>query len=109
MLRDYKIYLDDVLESIRRIEIYTSGLNREEFEKNILVRDGVIHNLMIIGEAVKHIPAPLKKEHPQIEWKKIAGLRDILIHGYFSINFTILWDIIITKIPELKVLLKEIA
>jgi len=101
-MRDYKLYLDDILEAAKRIEKYTKDLTSEKFEKNNLVIDGVVRNLEIIGEAVKNLPANVKDKHPDIEWKKIAGLRDILAHEYFGIDMKILWDIIENKLPDLK-------
>ena len=105
-MRDYKLYLDDILEATTRIEKYTKELTLEKFKKDNLVIDGVVRNLEIIGEAVKNIPADVKDKHPDIEWKKIAGLRDILAHEYFGIDIEILWDIVDNKLPELK---KEIS
>lgn len=105
-MRDYKLYLDDILEAAKRIEKYTKGLTLERLKRNELTIDGVVRNLEIIGEAVKNIPANVKDKYPGIEWKKIAGLRDILAHEYFGIDLEILWDIIENKLPELK---KEIS
>lgn len=105
-MRDYKLYLDDILEAAKRIEKYTKGLTLEKLKRNELIIDGVVRNLEIIGEAVKNIPANIKDKYPDIEWKKIAGLRDILAHEYFGIDLEILWDIIENKLPELK---KEIS
>jgi uncharacterized protein with HEPN domain len=62
----------------------------------------VVRNLEIIGEAVKHLPKDVQKGYPHVEWKKIAGLRDILIHAYFGIDHDIVWDVVTNKIPELK-------
>ena len=67
-----------------------------------MVIDGVVRNLEVIGEAVKKIPQNVKIKSPKIEWKKIAGLRDILIHEYFGIDVEIVWDIVKNKIPKLK-------
>lgn len=105
-MRDYKLYLDDILEAAKRIEKYTKGLTLEKLKRNELIIDGVVRNLEIIGEAVKNIPANVKDKYPGIEWKKVAGLRDILAHEYFGIDLEILWDIIENKLPELK---KEIS
>lgn len=101
-MRDYKLYLDDIIEAAKRIEKYTKGLTLEKFKKDNLVLDGVVRNLEIIGEAVKNIPTNVKDKHPDIEWKKIAGLRDILAHEYFGIDIEILWDIVENKLPDLK-------
>lgn len=101
-MRDYKLYADDILEAIRKIERYTKGLSLPELKKKELVIDGVARNLEIIGEAAKNIPRLVKEKYPDIEWKKIAGLRDILAHEYFGVDLEVLWDIIKNKIPELK-------
>ena len=102
MQRDHRAYLKDILEAIRKIKKYTRNLTFEELTKDELVLDGVVRNLEIIGEAVKQIPAEIKNKNPDIEWKKIAGLRDILTHAYFGIDVAIVWDVIKNKIPELK-------
>jgi len=107
-MRDYQLYLDDILEAINRIEKYTAGLAFEKLEKNTLVLDGVVHNLEIIGEAVKNIPSQLKEKYPQVEWKKIAGLRDILAHEYFGIDLDVVWDIVKNKLPALKAQVSQI-
>lgn len=108
MSRDSKIYLDDIKDAIKRIEKYTRKANYDSFEKNQMLIDAVIRNLAIIGEAVKNLPQETKKQFPEIEWKKIAGLRDILVHAYFGINKKIVWDIVKNKIPELKKVLSNV-
>lgn len=102
MQRAYESYLKDILEAIRKIENYTENMSYEDFLKDELRQDGVVKNLEVIGEAVKNIPYDLKSKKPEIEWKKIAGLRDILTHGYFGINLEIVWDVTKNKIPDLK-------
>ncbi len=101
-MRDYKLYLDDILEAVKRIEEYTKGLPLEKMKKDTLVLDGVVRNLEIIGEAAKNIPVQIKERHYEIEWKKIAGLRDILAHEYFGIDLEVVWDIVKNKLPFLK-------
>lgn len=101
-MRDYNLYLEDILQAIGKIEKYTKGLSADKLKKQDLIVDGVVRNLEIIGEAAKNIPQDIKKKYPDVEWKKIAGLRDILAHEYFAIDLQILWDIIKNKLPELK-------
>lgn len=103
MPRDPSVYLDDILEAIRKIESYTKGLSYADFSKSEMAVDAVVRNLEIVGEAVKGLPAEIKRSYPEEEWKKIAGLRDILIHAYFGIDTKILWDVVINKMPKLKV------
>ena len=102
MPRDYKVYLEDIIEAIAKIERYMANLSFEEFSRKEIVIDATIRNFEIIGEAVKRIPENIKQKYPEVEWKKIAGLRDILIHEYSAIDLEILWDIIKNKLPEFK-------
>lgn len=85
-MRDSKVYIDDIKDAIKKIEEYTKEVTYPSFEKNQMLVDAVIRNLAIIGEAVKNLSQDIKKEFPAVEWKKIAGLRDILVHAYFGIN-----------------------
>jgi uncharacterized protein with HEPN domain len=101
-MRDYRLYLDDIIAAIKKIEKYSKGLTIQGLKKKSLVIDGIARNLEIIGEAAKNIPYPVKEKHPDIEWKKIAGLRDILAHEYFGVDVEVLWDIIKNKLPDLK-------
>lgn len=102
MSRDYKVYLDDILEAIGWIRIYTTGLSYEEFQDDRRTVDAVVRNLEIIGEAVKQIPENIRLQYPDIDWKKIAGLRDILIHNYFGIDLELIWDILENKLAPLE-------
>ncbi|HOD39026.1 MAG: hypothetical protein BWY32_01368 [bacterium ADurb.Bin243] len=106
--RDQLAYLEDILKSCEKIIKYINGKNFDEFSKDEMLADAVIRNLETIGEAVKHISESLKLSYSHIEWKKIAGLRDILIHEYFGINYKILWDITANKIKKLKSEIEEI-
>jgi uncharacterized protein with HEPN domain len=94
MPRDYKVFLEDILEAIRKISIYTDGLSLQAFTADAKTFDAVIRNLEIIGEAAKQIPEDVRAQSPEVEWRRIGRLRDLLIHHYFGIDAQIVWDII---------------
>jgi len=102
MPRDYRVYLDDIVEAIGKIEEYTRGFSLDDLRKNSMALDAVIRNLEIIGEAAKRIPEDVRRRHPEIEWKKVGGLRDILAHEYFGVDIEILWDIVRNKLGALR-------
>ena len=101
MSREWELYLEDILESCEKILRFTEGLTFEQFTNDERTYDAVVRNLEIIGEAAKHIPDDIRVVLPNIEWRKAAGLRDMLAHAYFGIDNDILWDIVRNKVPEL--------
>jgi uncharacterized protein with HEPN domain len=107
-MRDDKVYLTHILESMDYIESFVHP-GREEFFESRLIQDAVIRNLEIIGEAVKHISPEMRKEYENIPWREMAGLRDVLIHGYFGVDLRTVWGVVERELPRLKPLLKEIA
>lgn len=100
--KDPKIFLGHIMESIDRIESDTVGLSEAGFSEMPTVQDAVIRRLEIIGEAVRNIPKSFRSEHPEIPWKKIAGMRDVLIHEYFGVDLELVWKIVQKDIPKLK-------
>jgi uncharacterized protein with HEPN domain len=74
----------------------------EEFVLDERTFDAVIRNLLVIGEAVKNVPQDMRVRYPEIEWRKVAGLRDIIVHTYFQVQDEIIWDIVQSKIPTLQ-------
>ena len=105
--RVYKMFVEDILEAMDKIERYIKDLRYEEFVKNEMVVDAVIRNLEIIGEASRNIPEDAREKHPEIPWKRMIGLRNIAIHEYFGIDLSIIWEIITKNIPETRPVIKE--
>lgn len=109
MPRDSRVYLEDIVTAAERISAYVAGHTRESFAADAKTIDAVVRNLEIVGEAVKQVPAEIRQQAPDIEWLKIAGLRDILIHAYFNVDLEIVWDVVTNKLPgfaqKVKVLL----
>lgn len=108
MQRTYKVYLEDIITAIGKINKYTKGVSFEALARDSKTLDAVIRNLEVIGEATKKIPKEIRDKYPSIEWKKICGLRDMLIHEYFGIDIVIIWDITQSKLPLLEARIKTI-
>ncbi len=107
MHKDSAVFFDDILSSIDRINRYVGKLSFDEFVNDEMRTDAVVRNLEIIGEAASHIPVTEREKYSVIEWKKIVGLRNILIHAYFGIDFDIVWDVIKNKLPVLEKEIKK--
>jgi len=101
-MRDYNLYLEDILESIKRIERTLRDISKEKFRGDIDIQDAVLRRLEIIGEAASNIPSKIRDKYPFIEWKEIIGFRIVVAHSYFKIDFDIVWDIIKDELPKLK-------
>jgi len=102
------VYLQDILESIQQIEEYLDGVNESEFYQNSEKQDAVLRRLEIIGEAVKHISDEIRNEHDKVPWRKIAGMRDIIIHEYFGVTLSMIWVVTQRDLPDLKSKIKDI-
>ncbi|MEO0107729.1 MAG: DUF86 domain-containing protein [candidate division WOR-3 bacterium] len=101
MLRDYKTYLEDIADAAAAIRKFTAGITKDDLVADRKTRDAVVRNLEVIGEAVKKLPEAQRSRYPDVAWRRIAGLRDILIHDYFGIDMDIIWEVIQTKLPVL--------
>lgn len=109
MSRDATLLLNDIQESIGQIERYTQGMDRDAFLEDPMAQDAVIRRFEIIGEAVKGLPDDLKEGYPDIRWRDIAGLRDVLIHGYHRVNLPRLWVVVQEDLPRLKEAISEMT
>ncbi len=100
--RDPVVFLEDILEAAERISEYVRDLSKEEFQNDQKTIDAVVRNIEIIGEAASNIPEDIRNKYPEIPWKKIVGVRNIVIHKYFGVDTGTLWVIIREQLPELK-------
>ena len=106
--REFILYLEDMLLSMNRIEEYLSDLDFKKFKQTHLVVDAIIRNFEIIGEASKNIPIDIQKKYPEIPWKKMYGLRNLIAHEYFGIDYEMIWEIARRNLPQNRIDLIEI-
>jgi len=97
-----------MLEAVEAIEEYTVGLDYESFLNSRMVRDAVIRNVQVLGEAANRISKEFRDQHPTIEWMRIIRTRHILVHDYFGLDYEIIWRIITVHLPPLQGAIKQI-
>lgn len=106
--RDDLVSLDDILDSIEKIEGYVLGMSEREFELNSEKQDAVIRRIEIIGEAVKNLSEKTREKYADIQWRQIAGMRDVVIHQYFGVTIGLVWRVATSEIPALKEKIQQI-
>jgi len=99
--RDPRLYLEDMRDCCRKVLRYTEGMTLEALTDDDKTFDAVMRNLEITGEAARQVTAEIKQRHPEVEWRSIAGFRDVAIHAYPIVDEEIVWDIVQHKVPEL--------
>ncbi|MFX0183077.1 MAG: DUF86 domain-containing protein [Candidatus Hodarchaeota archaeon] len=100
--RSPKLFIDDIKKAISKVELYIKGLTFAEFEKDSKTVDAVIRNLEIIGEAVKNLSSEIIEKYPSVDWSGATTMRDRLIHGYFGVDVSIVWETINSDLPKLR-------
>lgn len=107
-MKDPLVFIKYMLESIGLIQSYVKGKSKEDLEKNIQFQDAIVRRFEILGEAAKNLDENFKQAYSNIEWKKIIGTRDIIVHRYFGVDLETIWLIIEKDLPELKNKLNKI-
>jgi len=102
MKRDLRLFIEDILKSIKNIKEFSKGLSEKEFLKSKMEQSAIERELEIIGESVKNIPESVKNKYPEVRWRGIAGFRDVLSHAYFGVISERIWDIIKKDLPILE-------
>lgn len=107
-MRDYKLYLKDILEAMEAIEKFMEGVDFDKFQIDDKTSSAVVRKLEIIGEAAKQVPDYITQRYPEIPWKEMAGMRDRLTHFYFGIDYKLVWITVKERIPQIIPLIKKI-
>ncbi len=102
MSRESRLFLEDIVACCDKVGRYTLGLTLDKFRATEMVVDAVARNLELVGEASKRLPDDLRQRYPDVPWRKMAGLRDVIVHGYFGIDIALLWDIAQKDVPVVR-------
>tara|TARA_R110000868_G_scaffold46851_3_gene154381 strand:- start:1518 stop:1889 length:372 start_codon:yes stop_codon:yes gene_type:complete len=106
--REFILYLEDMLQSMHRIEAYIGDLDFRTFKITYMVVDAIVRNFEIIGEASKNIPTEIQEKYPEIPWRKMYGLRNLIAHEYFGIDHEMIWEIAKNNLPQNRIDLQKV-
>lgn len=106
--RDWTLRIRDILEAVEKIQRYTDGMEYSSFSQDDLTVDAVLRNFSVIGEAARHLPESVAEVHPQIPWADIRGMRNVIVHEYFGVSLSIIWETVQQDLPPLVPELKRL-
>lgn len=106
--RDWRVRITDIIDAIGRIESYIRDMSPEEFERDKKTFDAVLRNLTVIGEASRHIPADIQDRYPNVPWREMQGIRNVVVHDYHGVSAQIIWSTATRNLPPLPEMLKTI-
>jgi len=108
MKRQYLLFIQGILTTIEKIKTFVGTMAFKEFLDNEKTKSAVVRELEIIGDATKHIPSHIRRKYPNIPWSSMAKMRDRLVHGYWTVDYEIVWKVITEELPELKPKMEEV-
>ncbi|MBU6383431.1 MAG: DUF86 domain-containing protein [Verrucomicrobia bacterium] len=108
MKKDPKVFLAHIIESVELIEEYSHSVTQAQFLGDRVLQDAIIRRLEVIGEAVKALPLTLRAKSPEVPWKQMAGMRDVLIHEYFDVDLILTWRVVKHELPKIKLKILEL-
>lgn len=108
-LKDWTIRIEDMLDAAEKVAQYTHTMpDLETFASDVIIVDAAIRNVQIIGEAARHVPGEVQARYPDLDWGGMIGMRNILVHNYGAVRLDIVWGVVRTRIPPLRLRLREI-
>ncbi len=108
MSKDISFFISHMLESIDHVEEFISGVDKDQFMGNVEKQAAVVRMIIVVGEASKSVPEDIRERYPDVPWKRIASMRDILVHGYFKVDLDVVWTVATEELGPLKQRLAEI-